>query len=117
MFSSTAPSEAGAAGDARFGAGLLALIAYQVLAHWALTCAPARAAATLMALAPVALAALWAGFRRGAAGGLAAAGFLAGVAVLADSPRYRWFTRATIAQPLGAFRRLYRSAPADPRLR
>jgi hypothetical protein len=117
MSSGTAPSEAGTAGGARIGAGLLALIAYQVLAHWAVTSAPACAAAMLMALAPVALAALWSGFRRGTAGGLAAAGVLAGVAVLAGSLRYRWFTHASIAQSLGAFRRLYRSAPADPRPR
>ena len=52
MFGSTAPSEAGAAGDARIGAGLLALIACQVLAHWAVTRASASAVAKLVALAP-----------------------------------------------------------------
>ena len=87
MSSSIAPSEVRAAGIARIGAGLLALIAYQALAHWAATRAPGSMAAALVALAPVALALLWAGLRRSPMRGLAAAlGCAAVVALLASIP-------------------------------
>lgn len=88
MSSSIAPSEVAAPAGARtritlrVGAGLLGLVAYQVLAHWAATAAPGAGLAAVVALTPLAAIALWASLRRGAVRVCATLAGLCGVAVL-----------------------------------
>jgi len=90
MCNSTGPSDAGTPdglpGSAalRVVAGLLALIGYQLLAHWAATRAATPAAVAMVALGPLALVALWTVVRRSMLGGLALAAALAVVVALAD---------------------------------
>jgi uncharacterized membrane protein len=85
MSSNTAPGDTrtGAGAALRIGAGLLAMIAYQILAHWAVTRGAPHGGVPLAVLAPIAVVALWAGFHRSAAAGLCVATALAGVALLA----------------------------------
>ena len=83
MSSSTVPSEARGAPWLRLGAGLLAVIAYQAVVHWAMTRASGSAGAALVALAPPAGALVWVGWRRSPASGLTAGLAAAGVLALA----------------------------------
>lgn len=66
----------------RVVAALAGLAGYQVLAHWAAVARPASGLAVLVAFVPLAVLALWAGFRRGALGACAALAALCAALVL-----------------------------------